>query len=56
MSISLPTALSTQPSAALRTYAALAAVLGWTVIGTQLWLTIDIVLGQGRRLVMGLVI
>lgn len=52
----LPTALSTQPSAALRTYAALAAVLGWTALGTQLWLTMGIVLGQGRGLAMGLVI
>ena len=52
----MPTALSTQPSAALRTYAALAAVLGWTALGTQLWLTMGIVLGQGRGLAMGLVI
>ena len=51
-----PTVLSAHAGIALRRFAALAAVLGWAALGTQLWLTMGIVLGQGRGMVMGLVV
>ena len=51
-----PTGLIAQPGSALRTYAALAAVLGWAALSTQLWITLGIVVGQGRGFAMGLVI
>ena len=56
MSTPFPAAFSPLPSAALRIYAALAAVLGWTALGTQLWLTMSLVASQGRGVAMGLVI
>lgn len=39
-----------------RLFAGLIACLGWSALGLQLWLTVSLVLAQGRGLGMGLVI
>ena len=39
-----------------RAYAATVALLAWAALAAQLWLTIGVVLAQGRGLMMGLVI
>ena len=40
----------------LRHFASAAALIGWTALGLQLWLTVTLVLGQGRGWGMALVI
>lgn len=45
-----------RPSPAVRVFAGVAALLGWVALGTQLWLTVATVLGQGRGLAMALVV
>lgn len=37
-------------------FAAAAAVLAWAALAVQLWLTVGIVVGQGRGVAMGLVV
>ena len=44
------------PEQSLRNFAAAAAVVGWVALGLQLWLTVTLVLSQGRGLGMALVI
>ena len=39
-----------------RAYAACVALLAWSALAAQLWLTIGVVLAQGRGLMMGLVV
>ena len=52
---SVPTpALTHRP--VLRNYATLAALIGWAALGLQLWLTVTLVLSQGRSWGMALVI
>lgn len=45
-----------QSSSSRRTYAACVALVAWAALAVQLWLTMAIVLGQGRGFMMGLVV
>jgi hypothetical protein len=45
-----------ESSRALRVLAAAAALTGWTALLLQLWLTVGVVIGQGRGWPMGLVV
>ena len=45
-----------RPKNTLRNFAAAAALVGWVALGLQLWLTVTLVLSQGRGLGMALVI
>lgn len=48
--------LSKSPPPALRLFAAVAAVLAWVALLLQLWLTLNVVVNQGRGIAMGLVV
>ena len=45
-----------RPKNTLRNFAAAAALIGWAALGLQLWLTVTLVLSQGRGLGMALII
>lgn len=56
MSTSISTPLAGESSRALRLLATAAALIGWAALLLQLWLTLGIVLAQGRSWPMGLVV
>ena len=55
-SSNMSTTYERPPKPSLRNFAAAAALVGWAALGLQLWLTVALVLSQGRGLGMALII